>query len=403
MRIWIKRLGISVLLVLVLLGFYFGLKEKPVLVDVGVLDKQDMSVTINEEGIARVKNLYTLSSPIAGHLSRTSLDEGDPVEKLKTIVASIHPLDPPFIDDRTRRELEAAVQAAESAVALAMVERESVNTALTLAKSEYRRAVTLKNTNVISDSDLERTYSELKLHEAQLEGSEATILLREAQLGSAEARLTPAQIGTEGLTNSECCVDIVSPADGVVLTMYTRSEQALAAGGIIADIGDPTDLEILVDLLSSDAVRIDVGASAQISDWGGDQVLQATVKRIDPAAYTKVSALGIEEQRVNVVLSLSEPAPRLGHGFRVFTRLTVWARPSVLQIPLGALFRSDGEWAVFVVEEGLAKSTQIKLGQMNDRSAQILEGLSVDDVYILYPNDLITTGTEVEIRNNITP
>jgi len=399
MKKWLKPVVFASLLLGIAGVFYFSLKDKPIAVDVGQVTRAPLSVTIDGEGIARVKELYSVSSPIAGHLSRTILQEGDPVKAWKSVVASIHPLDPPFLNERTRTELEAAVDSARSAVELAEVEKQRMLAALTLARADYNRALTLKKTNDISQSSMDKALSELKLQQAQLESSNAAIRLRKTQLASAQARLTPANISSTSALDTDCCIEIVSPADGVILTMHTRSEQALAAGTRIADIGDPNDLEIVVDLLSSDIANIRVGSPAQISDWGGGQVVSATVERINPAAFTKVSALGIEEQRVNVVLALDERAPGLGHGFRVLVRLSVWSENDVLQIPMGALFRSGEQWSVFQHEEGLAKLVPVTIGQMNNRSVQITEGLSVNESVVLYPNDLIESGIRIEIRS----
>ncbi|MGE0232327.1 MAG: efflux RND transporter periplasmic adaptor subunit, partial [Flavobacteriaceae bacterium] len=259
---WI--IGIAVI-VLIAGGFWLALRQQPVLADLAEAVTGPMTVTINQEGRTRVREIYTVSSPIAGHLSRTTLDVGDRVEANETIVASIHPLDPPLIDRRAQAELRAAVEAARSAVVLAQAERERAKAALDLAAGDLERAESLSRTSVISQRALEKAVADRTLAEAQLRSAEATIKVREAELESAEARLLqPSDVSKDA--SSDCCVNLTSPSDGVVLEVLTKSEQAVTAGARIATIGDPSDLEIVVDLLSSDAVRIRPGMKAQITD-----------------------------------------------------------------------------------------------------------------------------------------
>lgn len=398
MKNWLKRITLVSVLLLIIGGFYLALRDKPVPVDVASAEHAPMQVTIDEEGVTRVRDVYTVSSPLSGHLSRIGLREGDAVRADETLIASIHPLDPPFINERSRIELEAAARAGEAAVALAKVERQRAQTALNLAQSNYRRAVSLGKTNVISESQLENTYSELQLQKAQVASSDAQIQLREAELASAQARLTQPEEGDEPPSSETCCVPIHAPVDGVILKVYERSEQAISAGMPLVDIGDATNLEITLDLLSRDAVRIDTGTKVTITDWGGEQSFITTVSKIEPAGFTKVSALGIEEQRVNVILSMDRVPEKLGHGFRVFARLIVWQDEDALQVPIGALFRSAGNWSVFVVSEDVIELRTLSIGKMNDTHAQIIEGLVEGDDVVLYPNDQLEHGSLVVRR-----
>ncbi|NRG17524.1 efflux RND transporter periplasmic adaptor subunit [Rhizobiales bacterium] len=398
MRLWLKRLFFTALALVIAGGFYVALKEKPILVDVARVTAGPMRVTIDEEGETRVRDVYTVSSPMDGHLERIELEEGDGVKANDTIIASIRPLDPPFIDERTRTELLAALEAARSAVKVAEVELTRAEVALSLAKSEYQRASKLANTNIISQSQLEKAYNAVQLQEAQVESAKANIRLRNAELDSARARITQTRELQAHHSGEDCCMDITAPVNGVVLDVIAESEQAVTSGTKLVDIGDPQDLEIAVDLLSSDAVKIKPGTKVAITEWGGDEDLQATVRRIDPAAFTKVSALGIEEQRVNVILDLDEVPEGLGHGYRVFARLTIWSGENVLQVPIGAIFRANGNWSVFAVADGKADLRRIRLGHMNASNAEVLEGLSDGDSVILYPNDLLSDGSLVEDR-----
>jgi HlyD family secretion protein len=401
MGIWIKRLGLLGLALAIAGGFYFAMREQPVAVDTAIVISGPMKVTIDEEGVTRVKDVYAVSSPIAGHLDRTTLKEGEVVKANETIIASIHPLDPPFLDQRTRAELTAAAQAARSAVALAKVEEQRAQTALELAQSNYQRAAKLAETKTISISQLEQIHSQMQLDKAQVDSARAAIGLRQAELASAKARLQQPGDQATDTANEVCCVKITAPIDGVVLKILTRSEQAVLPGTSIAEIGDPKNLEIIVDLLSSDAARIRPGAKVTITDWGGEEDLEGFVRMVEPAAFTKVSSLGIEEQRVNVVVDPTMVPQSLGHGYRILARLGIWENPNARQVPIGALFRSQGRWSAFVVADGRVTLQQIEIGRMNSVNAEIVDGLDEGATVVLYPNDLLEDGSLVEQRSSL--
>ena len=398
MAIWIKRLALLGLLLIVAGGFYLALREQPVAVDTATVVSGPMSVTIDEEGVTRVVDVYAVSSPIAGYLDRTTLDEGDAVKANSTVVASIHPLDPPFHDLRTRAELAAAAEAARSAVALAVVEEQRAQTAYELSRSNYERAEKLATSQTISASELERILSRMQLDKAQVDSAHAQIALRKAELASAQARLRQPGEDNANADSEACCVHITAPIDGLVLKILTRSEQAVIPGTRIAEIGDPRNLEVIVDLLSSDAARIEPGNRVRITDWGGEDDLYGTVRVIEPAAFTKVSSLGIEEQRVNVVVDLDNVPENLGHGYRILAHLGIWEDEDALQVPIGALFRSQGRWSVFVITDGRVRLQPVEIGRMNDVNAQIQDGLEEGTVVVLYPNDLLEDGRSVELR-----
>lgn len=394
-------IGKLVALLLVLVfggGVYLAMRERPVLVDTAEIVRAPMEITIEEEGETRVRDVYTVSSPIAGHLDRTTLDEGQRVMANETVIASIHPLEPPFLDERTMAELRAAVEAAKAGVSLAEVEHTQAKVAFDLAKSEYERAAKLAKTNIISESQIERSYNELQLKEAQVKRADSMISLRKAELASALARLQqPSEISAT--TNKEaCCIQLTAPVDGIVLKVLARSEQAVTPGTPITEVGDPSDLEIIIDLLSTDAPKIAIGSPVIISHWGGEEDIAGTVRRIDPTAFRKTSSLGIEEQRVNAIIDISDIPPALGHGYRVVGNIVIWSEEDVLQIPIGALFRSGGDWATFVLEDGRARLQRLTLGRMNAQTAQIQSGLEAGDFVILFPSDVLEDGSLVEAR-----
>lgn len=379
-------------------ALYIAFSEKPVLVDLATVETAPLEVVVAEDGITRIRNVYAVSSPIAGHLDRVEHSVGDPIRAGESIT-SIHPLDPPFIDTRTRTELMAAIDAARSSVAVAEVELTRARTARVLAGSSHDRAIKLAATNIVSQSQMEKIEGELDLAEAQVTSAEAMIALRKAELASAQARM--AQPGQTPATaaNGECCVEITSPIDGIILSLNAKSEQAAAVGQLIAEVGDPSDLEITADVLSADAVKVRPGSQVMITDWGGPTALEATVERIEPSGFTKVSALGIAEQRVNVIITLKQDPPEdLGHGFRVIANLIIWSSDTVTQVPVSALYRDGGNWAVFTMEDDRAKVTAVEIGHMTDRRAEILSGLSDGDQVILYPGDTLEDGSLIADR-----
>jgi HlyD family secretion protein len=377
---------------------YVAFSENPILVDLAIVTTAPMQVSVEEDGITRIRNVYAISSPIAGHLDRIEHSVGDAIGAGESL-GSIHPLDPPFLDTRTRTELRAVIDAARSGIAVAEVELTRAQTSRNLARARLQRATKLAATNIVSDSELERLVGEVDLAEAQVKSAKAMIALRRAELASAEARM--AQPGQTPITaaNGQCCVDITSPIDGIILSLNAKSEQPTMVGQMLAEVGDPSDLEITVDVLSADAVKIRPDSQVLISDWGGPETLQARVERIEPSGFTKVSALGISEQRVNIIVALSDPPPAdLGHGFRVIANLIIWSSDAAMQIPVSALYRADGDWAVFKMQNGQARVTPVQIGHMTDRQAEIISGLTDGDRVILYPGDSLSDGSPVEDR-----
>lgn len=399
MKIWVKRLVMLLTLAAIAAGFYYATMERPALVDIAVVRTAPMAVSIEAEGTARIRDVFTISATVAGHLDRSSLEVGDRVRANQTVVASIHPVDPPFLDQRTRSERDASISAARAGLALARVELTRAQSALNLAQSEYARSEQLAKTRLVSDRELERAFNNVQLRKAEVASAQAMIRLRTAELARSRASLVQPTDSASPPDDTACCVSITAPVDGIVLKIITRSEQVIPSGAPIAQIGDPRALEVAIDLLSRDAVRVEIGSRVRLTDWGGDSDLMGTVRRIDPAAFTKVSALGIEEQRVFVIVDLDRVAESLGHGYRVVARLTVWESARALQVPIGALFRDKGSWSVFVVNQGRLRMTKIEIGQMNQSDAEVLSGLVDGDQVVLYPNDQLRHESLVQSRN----
>lgn len=382
-----------------LLAAFFAWSFMPaaIPVDVAPLARGAMEVRVKAEGQTRVRDIYTLSAPVSGRLLRVKAEAGDAVKADTTQLAVIQPADPTILDKRTRAEAAAQVQAAEDALTLAAADVDRAQAELQFARAELGRAQKLRENETISQRALDLALLEVATREAALKSAEATAKVRAHELETARARLiTPAGDGDGG----ECCVLVTAPVDGKVLRVITKSEGVVQAGQALMEVGDPRDLEVVVDLLTTDAARIQVGSDVRISNWGGGD-LQGRVRRIEPYGYTKVSVLGIEEQRVDVVVDFAGlPVPdTLGHGFRVDVGVLEWSGEDVLKAPMSALFRAGGGWAVFVVDGGRAHLRGVTLGHMNTHEAQVLSGLDEGEPVVLHPSDRIEDGVAVDLRD----
>jgi HlyD family secretion protein len=370
-----------------------------------------MQVTVDDEGKTRVRHVYTVSAPIAGKVLRishppgaheVSLHVGDLVKADDTVVAVMQPTIPGFIDVRSRKELQAAVAAADAAIALADAEIRRIEVALAFAQDELKRAETLSRTGTIAARSVDKAQVDVATNEAALASAKAQLGVRRSERASVAARLIdPSSIGSQ--PNLHCCVTIRAPVTGRVLRIIQDSEAVVAAGAPLLDIGDPLDLEVVADLLSTEAVQIRSGYAARIDGWGGSPV-QGRVTRVDPAGFLKVSALGIEEQRVRTTIDFADPPEAwsaLGHDFRVIVHVTVWAGTDVLTIPVGALFRKGNDWAVYAVKGGRARATVVRIAHRNAQAAEVLSGVSAGDRVVLHPSDRVKDGAAVSQRQSL--
>jgi HlyD family secretion protein len=395
----------SVVTMLIIGGIFvavigFLLWPEAVPVDTARVARTDLAVTVSGEGETRVRDMYMVSAPIPGRVLRIDSEVGDPVVAGETVVARIEPSDPVFLDARSRGQAQAAVRAAEAAKRLAEAAVTRAQAELEFSRSELDRAETLAERNTISARALERAQIDTRTSQAVLAEAEAALRVRTFELENARAMLIVPNGNSVG-TQGECCVLLRAPVDGNVMQILHESEGVVVAGTPLAEIGDPKDLEIVVDLLSQDAVRIREGAPAAIEEWGGETALNALVQRVEPFAFTKVSALGIDEQRVNVILELADPPEiwrALGHGYRVEARIELWRDGAALAVPVSALFRNNGEWSVFVVEEDRAALRSVSVGRRNTLAAQVLDGLGEGETVVLHPGDRVRDGVTVVDR-----
>ncbi|MBT56333.1 MAG: RND transporter [Mameliella sp.] len=379
---------------------------RPLLVDLGTVTRGPMQVTIDEEGRTRVAEAYVVSTPVAGRLLRVQVNPGDPVVRGKTVVAHMRPSNPSALDVRTREQALAAVQAAEAALRVARADLNAAIANRDLANSELSRTVQLNERLVASAAELYLARQNARVAEASVETSEAAISMREADLANARAQLIG--FDDQGLAaaingNASDDIPLHAPADGRILRVIQQSETTLPAGAAIMEIGDVhSDLEVVVELISSDAVQIATGAPVIIDDWGGVAPLQGEVRRIDPFGITKFSALGVEEQRVPVTVALTDPSEirsGLGHGYRVETRIVIWSDEDALKVPASALFRANDGWAVFVMLDGVAGRRTVEIGRNNGIDAEVLGGLNAGDRVVLYPSAAIEDGASIAPRS----
>jgi HlyD family secretion protein len=386
-------------------GLTWAFRPQPVPVDLAEVKRGPLAVTVDEEGETRVRDVFVLSAPVAGRARRIEVHPGDEVVAGETAVAEIEPVDPDLLDVRSESEARATVRAANAARQLATAEFERAQAELDYARSELARQNQLGERGVASERDLDQAEKSFRTALAALETARAGVQERSFEYDRARARLTPAR---QRAADGTCaCIKVHAPVSGVVLRVLRESEGVVPAGTPLLEIGDPKDLEIVVDLLSADAVRVDPGDEVLIEQWGGGELLHGRVRRVEPYGFTKVSALGIEEQRVNAVVDLTDPPEqwkRLGHGYRVEARIVLWRGEDVVKLPLPALFRSrapagaDSEWAVFVEERGRARLRPVSRGQHNGLEVEIAAGLEPGQRVVLHPSDRVVDGARITAR-----
>ncbi len=375
---------------------------QPTEVDLGTVERGAMRLTVDEEARTQVRDPYVVSTPIAGHLLRVDLQPGDQVSQGETIVARMLPTNPAALDIRTREQARAAIDSAKAALRVAEADLNKARSDRDLAQTALERTRKLFEQGNVSQAALERAESAMRSAQAMVDTARAAISMRIADLNNAEANLISFDNIGQARSASEA-IDLPAPITGVVLRVLQESETILPAGTPVVEIGDTaTDLEVVVELLSSDAVRVAVGDPVEIDNWGGEGVLNGRVERIDPFGFTKFSALGVEEQRVNAVIRFTDPPEirsGLGHGFRVEARIIVWQADDTLIAPSSALFRHEGGWAVFVLREGRAVLTRVEAGRNNGFEAQILDGIEAGEAVVLYPSATLVDGARITPRS----
>ena len=364
-------------------------------VDVAAVSRGPLVVTIDEEGETRVLDRYVVSAPVMGRVERVAVEAGDAVRRGQ-VLTRVRPESPPLLDARTRAEVQAAAAAARAALGRAESEARRADDALAQARREHQRTRDLAQAGLATAQELDAREAEVRQADGVVRAATFAVDAAASELRRAEVRLAPAPAAASGRP-----VVVVAPVAGVVLKRVRESEAIVPAGEPLVEIGDPSRLEIVADLLSADAVQVRPGARALIEQWGGDRTLEARVRQVEPAGFTKVSALGVEEQRVNVVLDLVDPAQAwtaLGDAYRVEVRVVLWEGQDVLRVPTSALFRNGDEWAVFVVVDGRARRTAVSLGHRTGEVAEVLAGLDAGARVVVFPPDALAEGARVSAR-----
>ena len=386
-----RRVLIPVLVVGGLLAV--ALWPKTAGVELGAVSRGPLMVTIDEEGMTRVRDRFVVSSPVAGRVLRIELEPGDTVRRGQ-VVAHVRAETPPLLDERTRAEAQAAIESARAALGRARAEEQRARATLAQLQRELTRIRELAQNRVVSAQELESREAEAKVAEESVNAAVFAVQAATSALQGAQARLAPPTRDAAGRV-----VSVTAPADGVVLKRLRESESVVPPGDPLIEIGDPHRLEIVVDLLSTDAVRVRRDARTIIEQWGGERQLEARVRRIEPSGFTKISALGVEEQRVNVVLDFVDPAAAwaaLGDAYRVEVRIVIWEAAAVLKVPTSALFRQGEKWAVYTVEDGRARRVIVELGHQTGQEAEIVSGLAEGAPVILHPVDTLADGARVK-------
>lgn len=366
-----------------------------VTVDVTTVTRGPLTVTLDEDGDTRVHHRFVVSAPLAGRVERIDLDPGDAVAQGAPI-ARLQAEPAQFLDARSRAEAAAAVEAARGLVGRARADEQRARAALALASSDLAREEALDASGLTTRQNLDARRSAAASAREALNAAGFAVAAATADLERARARLLPAALDGGGRT-----ITVTAPVDGVVLRRFLDSESVVAAGAKLVELGDPSHVEVVADLLSSDVVRVRPGMRVALTEWGGDRPMGGVVERVEPSGFTKVSALGVEEQRVNVIIDVDDDEAvwrAMGDGFRVEVAITVWHADDVVTVPTGALFRAGTEWAVFVVADGRARRTPLTLGHRTPLAAEVTAGLDAGARVVVHPPDTLADGDRVTPR-----
>lgn len=378
-------------------GLAWTMLPQPLPVEIATVTKGRFTASVDEDGKTRIRERFIVAAPLAGRLTRIRLKVGDQVAS-GDIIAVITPSPAPFLDPRTRREVEERLGAAEAAQerTRAVVERAAAQAVQ--AKSDLERTSTLVARGASTTQALERAQLAMRIADRDLRAAEFQDHAAGHELDQARALLARYQEGADAPTERW---NITAPVSGLVLKVALESETIVQSGAQLLEIGDPRDLEIVADVLSTEAVEIMPGAEVVIEHWGGQNPLSGRVRRVEPAAFTKVSTLGVEEQRVNVLIDVISPPELwrgLGDGYRVDTRINVFTQDDVVTVPVGALFRRENNWSTYVVDEGRAQPRTVDLLRHSGRFAAIRQGLTLGERVIIYPSDQISPGVRVNAK-----
>lgn len=395
----LRQLSWVLLIVAVGAGLTWGFWPAPLELDVVTASRGSLRVTVNEDGKTRIREKFVVSAPVSGKLLRLELHAGDEVHIGETILAVIEPSDPSLLDPRARTEAKARVRAAEASKLRAQEILKKAKESHELAKREYDRHVKAFERGAVPESQFDAVKYKERIAAADVRSAEFGLKVAQFEVELAKAaliRIAPVESSGD---RAAATMMIRAPVSGRVLRVFQESASVVQPGTNILELGDPRDLEMEIDVLSTDAVRIQKGAKVEVRHWGGQGLLHGIVKVVEPSAYLKVSALGVEEQRVNVIAEFTDPLKRrkqLGDGYRIEARIVVSHAKDVVKVPSGVLFREGNEWYVFRVLEGRAQKRCVVIGATDGLETVILEGVSVGDDLVLHPTDKVVDGVAVK-------
>lgn len=399
-RKWFGRIVMVIVAIGVVGAIIYAILPQPEVVDVGVVERDEMTVTVDEDGQTRIRHPYLVTASLSGRMPRILLDEGDTVtagQRITTIHASLSPL----VDERTQAERDARVAVAESSHRQARAARSRAEAELAYARAELQKFQELARDESIEGARVDRAELEVQTAQERLNAARYGVRIAAHEIEAAQAVASIGDTDSPSEEEDATSVAIVSPIAGVVLNVLREHQGPVQSGEALLEVGDPDSLELVVDVLTTDAVQITVGDSARVVRWGEDVALEAHVTHIEPRAFSQTSALGVEEQRVNVILELDSPLEQwraLRDGYRVEAEIVTWRAEDVVRVPTGSIFRRDGSWAVYVIRDGVAKLQPIELGRRNGFHAEVLSGLEEGDQVILHPSEDIAENVKVEPR-----
>jgi HlyD family secretion protein len=365
-------------------------------VDAGEVTRGPMRITINEEAETRIRHKFVVSAPVTGRVERIDLEPGDQVVAGRTVVARVRAEASPLLDSRSRAETVAARSAAESSRGRARAEEQRARAALDLAQRELARERELDRGGLTTRQAVEVRESEVRTGEEAVRAATFAVAAATAELERLDARLRPDRVDADGRL-----LNVTSPVSGVVLRRHRESASVVPAGEPLVEVGNPEDLEIVADLLSTDAVQVRAGAVVRLEQWGGAETLTGRVRLVEPSGFRKLSALGVEEQRVNVVMDFDDPvaaSARLGDGFRAEVRIVTWEGDEVVQVPTSALFRHGDRWAVYVITGDVVRLTPVEVERRNSQTAQVASGVGPGERVVVHPPDTLTDGVKIRVR-----
>lgn len=386
----------SVIIITVIIGI--GFIPRPALVDITIVKRGPLQVTIEEEGKTRVIDHYVLSAPVDGFARRIDLQVGDSVEKDQQIVC-LEPLRSNVLDPRSRAEAEARVSASRAALNVANQNERAAKADAQFAEDEAKRFQQLYESGTIPYDKYQQSITDAQRTKAKLESTKFAVQVAQFEKTAAEAALRYSAAQSPGEVPET--VSIKAPVNGEVLKIHHKSEGVVNKGDPLIDIGDPHSLEVEVEVLSRDAVRIKPGTKVEFTRWGGDHSLKGNVRTVEPVGFTKISALGVEEQRVHVIVDIISPKEEwkdLGDGYRVETSFILWEGKDILQVPSSALFHHGDGWALYTANNNVAELRVVETGQRSGISTQILAGITEGEKIINHPGDNLKPGSRVRPR-----